>query len=177
MSIQHVDDLIVPPARFPLGHLKTLRQNDMHRQLFEWSRRYQGLYKIRVMHDALVVVGQEALVEQVLKQGSGVFRRRSSMQSVFQELGINSTPSAQGQHWQQQQVLPAPASNGEHLRAFFPVMSQVTEQLLNKVSCIAQSGNAVDSRWLFTQYTVDMIFNLVFGYDTNTLNNFVSPTR
>ncbi|WP_330926011.1 cytochrome P450 [Candidatus Sororendozoicomonas aggregata] len=167
MSIHHIDDLPAPPARFPLGHLKTLRQSDMRRQLLEWSKQYRGLYKIRVMHEALVVIGRGTLIQEVLRQHPGAFRRRSTMQSVFQELGINSLLSAEGQ---QQRMLFNPAFSGEHLRAFFPSMSRVTRQLLNKAGHIAQSGNPVDGRWLFTQYTVDMLSNLVFGYDTNTLS-------
>ncbi len=175
MSTQYIADLPAPPARFPLGHLKTLRQNDMHRQLLEWSKQYNGIYKIRVMHKTLVAIGQGALIQEVLKQRPEVFRRRSNMQSVFQELGMNGILSAEGEQWQQQRTLFNPAFSGENLRSFFPCISRVTNQLLNNVRHIAGSGKSVDARRLFTQYTVDMISNLAFGYDINTLggNNSV----
>ncbi len=163
-------DQLPSPARDDIfGHLSTLKSTNVHKQLQQWSEDFGGLYRIRIAYKKAVVVGKRNLIQEILKQRPDRYKRRKNIELVFQELGMNGIFSAEGADWKQQRQLFNPAFNGANLRYFFPAINKITDQLIAKAHSLAESGKPIDIKKLFTEFTVDTISNLAFGYDINTL--------
>ncbi len=174
-GIKKPAELPTPPTDGLMGHLKTFKSAQMHRQLLQWSDEYNGLYRIRLANRKVVVVGQRSLLQHVLKSRPALFRRYSAMARVLDELNINGIFSAEGENWQHQRELINRAFNSARLRYFFPTLRRITNNLVNKAREFSASGKPIDIKKLFAEYTLDTISNLAFAYDINTLNKKNDP--
>ena len=168
-NIQTIKDIISPPSDNWLGHLNTLKGLQAHSRLSAWSDQYDGFYRIRLAHKQALVIGKPDLVQRILEQRPDHFRRRSDIETIFKELGLNGLFSMEGETWKKQRPLFNPAFNGANLRYFFPIMSQITDRLIDKVRNMARSEQVVDIKALLTLYATDLISSLTFGYDLNSL--------
>ncbi|PJE79574.1 Bifunctional cytochrome P450/NADPH--P450 reductase [invertebrate metagenome] len=170
MTVLSVSDLPSPVAINWLGHLNVLKQPNMHLQLREWASQFDGIYRIRLAHQTAVVISERQIVQQILKCRPEKFRRYRAIESVFSGLNINGIFSAEGDNWKRQRKLINPAFNGENLRYFFPSMSDISNRMIEKTAVLSQTQESCDIKHLFTQYTVDLIGKLAFGYDIDTLS-------
>ena len=170
MNLQCVSDLPSPPGCGVTGHLKLLKRPDIHRLFQQWALEYGSLYRLRLAHQKAVVISDRALVQQIMKERPETFRRHYNIESVFDELGINGIFSSEGEDWRQQRELFNPAFNGANIRYFFPTISQLTDRLLDKITCLSTQKEPIDVKRLFAEYTLDIISSLAFAYDINSLS-------
>lgn len=158
------------PKGLPLvGNLHQLDLNQLHRVLERWVNEFGTMFTFRLGTRPVVAVADPELIQEILKQRPGRYRRLEKMETVFRELGFHGVFSAEGEDWERQRKLTARALDTAHLRAFFPVLRTVTERLRRRWERSADSGAAVDVQEDLMRYTVDVTTNLAFGYDMNTL--------
>ncbi len=152
-----------------LGHLTSFRGTDVHNKLLKWSTQLGQLYEIRLANKKAVVISDRSLIQQILKQRPDRYRRYKKIESVFKELGFNGIFSAESKTWLKQRNLLSPAFNSKNLRYFFPMMNKIADRLIEKIYQQSIQNNPIYIKSLYTQYTVDIISNIAFAYDLNTL--------
>lgn len=152
-----------------LGNLLELKLDRLHRILEQWCKLYGPVYKFRIGHKTVVVVADPDLVNEVLRSRPKAYRRLSSIEAVARELGVNGVFSAEGEEWRKQRRLVMHALAPERLRAFFPILRNVTQRLKTRWDRAASRRHAIEIREDFRRYTADVTTNLAFGYDMNTL--------
>ena len=117
----------------------------------------------------LVCISDEDEINTMLRDRPEGFRRWSDQQSVFQEMGINSVFTAEGEDWKRQRRLVVTALNTNHLHRYFDVVRTSTERLHRRLAEATQHGQPFDIAHELTSYTVDITSALAFGHDLNTL--------
>lgn len=158
------------PRRLPIvGNLHQIRIDRLHLVLEQWARTYGPLYTYRMGPNRVVAVADSALSEQVLRSRPETFRRASTIEPVFEEMGISGVFSAEGAWWRPQRRLAMEALSHRHLRGFYPTLRAVMGRLLERWRGQAESGAALDFAEECKRFTVDVTTALVLGYDINTI--------
>jgi cytochrome P450 len=158
------------PSGLPLaGNLFQLDLQRLHQQLNHWADEFGGNYIFKIGPKPVLVTSEPEAIQSALRQRPNLFRRLSSIEPVFNEMGINGVFSAEGDDWKRQRRLTAHALDANHLRQFFPTLIKVTERLRQRWKRAATAQSDVDVQQDLMRYTVDITTNLVFGYDMNTL--------
>jgi cytochrome P450 len=158
------------PRGLPLlGNILQLDLARLHQVLEKWCQEFGTVYSFELGSRQVVVVAETEMIQSILRQRPTRFRRMSSIESVFQEMGITGVFSAEGEQWKRQRRLTAHALDAAHVRQFFPTLVKVTERLRTRWRTAAQLGQPVDVQRDLMRYTVDVTTNLAFGYDMNTL--------
>ena len=158
------------PSGLPLlGNLLQLDLKRLHRQLESWANQFGSIYLFEIARKPIVVFTDPEHIQTILRNRPKLYRRLSSIEPVFKEMGITGVFSAEGDDWKRQRRLTAHAFDSKHLQQFFPTLLKVTERLRNRWLKAAKSSEPVDVQQDFMRYTVDVTTNLAFGYDMNTL--------
>lgn len=158
------------PSSLPLvGNLFQINLERLHQQLNQWSDEFGANYVFHIGPKPVLVTSDPEAIQSALRQRPNLFRRLSTIEPVFNEMGITGVFSAEGEDWKRQRRLTAHALDANHLKQFFPTLGRVTERLRERWRRAAQTGADVDVQQDLMRYTVDVTMNLVFGYDMNTL--------
>lgn len=158
------------PGGLPLaGNLFQIDLQRLHQQLNAWADEFGAHYVFRIGPKPVLVTSDPEAIQSALRQRPNLFRRLSTIEPVFNEMGINGVFSAEGEDWKRQRRLTAHALDANHLRQFFPTLIKVTERLRQRWKRAASDQADVDVQQDLMRYTVDVTTNLVFGYDMNTL--------
>ena len=166
-NFHSIDDLPGPKGWPALGNLldfKTAPQT-----LEVWRLLYGDAYQIRIGTRPIVVLGDLDAMVTILRQRPDSFRRASTIESVFAEIGANGLFSAEGDRWRRQRVLTMPAFQVRHLRQFYPTMATISKRLIARWRAFAASGEDFAVRPELTRLTIDVTTNLAFGVDLSTL--------
>ncbi|MGF6653082.1 cytochrome P450 [Paraburkholderia youngii] len=143
----------------------------MHLLLENWCREFGSMYTYTLMGRRFVAIADPVLVNQVLHDRPGTYRRWDVIQRVAHEIGVDGVFSAEGDTWRRQRQLVVKALDPIHLRAFFPSMRMMTSRLLSRWETVARNRQSVNIRQELMRYTVDVATNLAFGYDMDTLQS------
>ncbi|OUS30238.1 hypothetical protein A9Q99_07135 [Gammaproteobacteria bacterium 45_16_T64] len=170
-TVRNIRDLPGPSGVPILGNLLQLDVNKIHNILEDWSEEFGPEYKIRLGKKDIVVTATPEFINYVLRNRPAIFRRLSSIEPVFKEIGINGLFSAEGDDWKRQRRIVMKALDKAHLRNFFPTLKIVTERLKKRWEDAANNGTEIDIQQDLMRYTVDVTTFLAFGYDGNTLEN------
>ena len=158
------------PKGLPLlGNLLQLNLQQLHRILEGWANEYGSPFRFALGPRSVVVLTDPEINQTVLRQRPKVYRRLDTIESVFQEIGINGVFSAEGEDWKRQRRMIAHALDAQHLRQFSPTLLRVTERLRRRWEAAADTAPSVDVQQDLMRFTVDVTTNLAFGYDMNTL--------
>lgn len=160
------------PKRAPfLGNTLQLRPEKLHLVLEQWSREFGPVYTFRLIGRPFVAIADPILISQVLRDRPGAYRRWNVIETVAREVGINGVFSAEGEAWRRQRQLVAKALDPLHLRAFFPLLCEMTRRLLQRWERAARDEQFIDMQKDLMRYTVDVTTNLAFGYDMDTIES------
>jgi cytochrome P450 len=134
-----------------------------------WADAVGPIYRFRIAHRNVVVISDTELINAVLRDRPGGFRRRKLIQEAMLELGIDGVFSAEGLDWRRQRKLAMHALNISHLRDFFGRLDAVTARLQRRWERAAASGERIDAQRDLMRFTVDVTTGLALGNDLNTL--------
>ncbi|MDQ2964039.1 MAG: cytochrome P450 [Pseudomonadota bacterium] len=168
-SLRALKDLPGPRGLPVLGNLLQLDIARAHIILQHWADAFGPIYRFRIAHRNVVVISDNELINDVLRDRPGGFRRRKLIQEAMLELGINGVFGAEGLDWRRQRKLAMHALNTNHLRDFFGRLDAVTARLQRRWERAAESGERIDAQRDLMRFTVDVTTGLALGNDLNTL--------
>ncbi|MEI7374769.1 cytochrome P450 [Dickeya chrysanthemi] len=173
--MKSIKRLPTPPTRGLLGHVEYLKRHDVHLQLLRWKERYGPFYRLRLGWKPAMVIADAEWIRTIMKARPDEFRRRSSIESVFQEAGLNGVFSSEGARWEHQRKLTEPMFQPAHLKYFYPSLRKITARLSERFVRLAQTGEVFSLVDEFKRYTVDVTSLLAFGEDINILEQGENP--
>ncbi|MFW5408585.1 cytochrome P450 [Pectobacterium brasiliense] len=173
--MRSIKRLPMPPTRSILGHVDYLKRSDVHLQMLRWKAQYGRFYRLRLGFTSAIVIADAECIRTIMKSRPDEFRRISSIESVFQEAGLNGVFSSEGKRWEHQRRLTEPMFQPAHLKYFYPSLRKVTSRLSDRFTMLAETGEAVVLVEEFKRYTVDITSLLAFGEDVNTLERGENP--
>ena len=96
------------------------------------AKRYGDIFTIKLNQPAILVSNPEAL-QQILTKDTQEFEAPSDWNTVFEAmLGKNSVIIVSGEVHRRQRQLLMPPFHGDRMRTYGQVMSQVTEEIIDK---------------------------------------------
>ncbi|MFJ5438991.1 cytochrome P450 [Pectobacterium brasiliense] len=173
--MRSIKRLPMPPTRSLLGHVDYLKRSDVHLQMLRWKAQYGRFYRLRLGFTSAIVIADAECIRTIMKSRPDEFRRISSIESVFQEAGLNGVFSSEGKRWEHQRRLTEPMFQPAHLKYFYPSLRKVTSRLSDRLSMLAETAETVVLVEEFKRYTVDITSLLAFGEDVNTLEQGENP--
>ncbi len=158
------------PRGLPLvGNMLDLNLRRMHLTLERWASEYGPAYRIRLGRRDVVVLADSAQIQQVLRDCPQTYRRISSAERVFGELGIPGVFSAEGGQWSPLRRLTMDALANRNLRGFYPTLRDMAERLLGRWQSAADLGHPVDIFEDLKRFAIDVTTQLTFGHDARSL--------
>ncbi|WP_323636094.1 cytochrome P450 [Pectobacterium polaris] len=173
--MRSIKRLPTPPTRSILGHVDYLKRSDVHLQMLRWKEQYGRFYRLRLGLTSAIVIADVECIRTIMKSRPDEFRRINSIESVFQEAGLNGVFSSEGKRWEHQRSLTEPMFQPAHLKYFYPSLRKVTARLSDRFAMLAETGETVVLVEEFKRYTVDITSLLAFGEDVNTLEQGENP--
>lgn len=162
-------DLPSPKGKLILGHLTAFKRRDKHRVLENWSKESGNLFQIRLLSKRFIVSADQELNLQIMKSRPGKFRRFSKISEVMEEMGIIGVFNAEGEIWKKHRKITSEALNVKNVTAYYPVVKEITQRLLNRWRKLEATGSKIDVQVEMMRLTVDITSTLAFGYPMNTL--------
>jgi cytochrome P450/nitrite reductase/ring-hydroxylating ferredoxin subunit len=167
--VRTVDELPGPPGLPLVGNVLELAPERMHSVIEGWEKTYGSLFRFRLGPRNVVVVSKLALVQQVLRERPENYRRMSSFETVFAEMGTPGVLSAEGTAWRSLRRLTMVALSHRNLKTFYPTLKTVAERLHRRWTLAADAGREVDLVDDLQRFAVDVTTQLAFGRDINAL--------
>ena len=164
-----LDDLPGPRGLPLLGNLLQIDIGRAHKILARWADEFGPFYHFRLAGRHAVAIAAPDLINEILRDRPGRFRRIEIMRNAMLDLGIAGVFTAEGPDWRRQRKLAMYALNTEHLRKFLHRLDQVTGRLQRRWERAAAKGERVDAQRDLMRFTVDVTSGLAFGTDLNTL--------
>lgn len=162
-------DLPGPRGLPLLGNLLQIDIGRAHLILARWADEFGPFYHFRLARRHAVAISSVDLINEVLRDRPGRFRRIEIMRDAMLDLGIDGVFTAEGAGWRRQRKLAMHALNTEHLRQYFHRLDEVTARLQRRWERAAASAACVDAQRDLTRFTIDVTSGLAFGTDLNTL--------
>jgi cytochrome P450/nitrite reductase/ring-hydroxylating ferredoxin subunit len=168
-ATRRIEDLPGPAALPLLGNALQLDPERLHLIFEQWAREYGPTYQFRLGTRRMLVISEQPMVQQTLRERPEIYRRWSNLEDVFGELGVHGVFSAEGSGWRPQRRLAMEALSVRHLKSFHPTLATVAQRLVKRWGAAADSGAVVDLNEDLKRFTVDVTSLLAFGHDSNTL--------
>jgi cytochrome P450/nitrite reductase/ring-hydroxylating ferredoxin subunit len=164
-----LDDLPHKPNLPLLGNVHQLQLSRLHEILEQWAHDFGGPFTYRVGMHRVLALSDPAHNEQVLRARPETFRRASTLEPIFREIGVAGLFSAEGGEWRGQRKLSMQALSHRHLRGFYPTLASVMARLRARWEARARAGAVLDIADELKRFTVDSTTLLVLGHDVNTI--------
>lgn len=154
-----------------LGNLLQIDLPTLHQHLERWSREYGPIYRYKLGSRHYVGLGDPELIAEALRERPHLYRRLSTIEPVFKEIGIHGVFSAEREEWRRYRRLAMEALSQRHLRRYFPILETVVGRLKQRWARAAAQGSVVDIQRDLMRFTVDVTTTLAFGVDMNTVED------
>ena len=161
------------PAGLPvLGNMFQIKLPQLHRQLEQWADQFGPFFKVKLGRHPTLVVGDHAVVAQVLRDRPEGFKRSNRMEQIAAEMGLKpGLFGANGEDWKRQRRMVMASFDPAHVRDYFPSLQKTADRLGRRWQKAAEAGRAIDVQPDLMRYTVDTIAGLAFGAEVNTLES------
>ena len=161
------------PAGLPvLGNMFQIQLPQLHRQLEQWADQFGPFFKVKLGRHPTLVVGDHAVVAQVLRDRPEGFKRSNRMEQIAAEMGLKpGLFGANGEDWKRQRRMVMASFDPAHVRDYFPSLQKTADRLGRRWQKAAEAGRAIDVQPDLMRYTVDTIAGLAFGAEVNTLES------
>ena len=164
-----LDELPGPKPMPLIGNFLQLEVSRAHQNFEEWAARYGSTYQIWIGRRRIVASSDPKLVEQVLRARPETFRRSEALDRILGELGVHGVFNAEGAAWRSLRKLSVAALAQRNLNPLFPSIEKVAGRVKARWDRAARAGDTLDVVEELTRYTVDVTMLLIFGHDTNTV--------
>ncbi|WP_306214516.1 cytochrome P450 [Actinoplanes sp. RD1] len=164
-----VADLPEPPGLPVLGHGPSLaRGGTMHRTLYRWRQQCGATYRVRLGPATAVVTSAPDVIDTVLRERPGTFRRASYLSDVIDELGGHGLFNAEGADWRRLRRSAVPGLSVTSLRNAFATMVRSTGRLRDQWM-MARPDERVEVLDDLMRYTLEVIGSLTLGHDLDAV--------
>lgn len=165
-------DLPGPPPWPLVGNALQVRLSRLHQDMEAWVRQYGPLMRVQLGGIPILVVSDHAVINTLLRDRPGQFRRPSRMAEVMLEMGISpGVFVAEGEHWARQRRMVMASFAPGQVRSYFPSLLGVTQRLRTRWQGAARRGESIDLQSDLMRFTVDAVAGLAFGAEVNTLSS------
>jgi len=173
-----LDDLPGPRGLPLLGNALQLDPKGLSTILEGWADRYGSTYRLRIGNRRVLVTADPDAVATALRQRPDGFRRISTVEPTFAEMGIEGVFSVEADRWRRLRRLTMQGLNAEYLRQYFDTIVRVTTRLYERWARLTADGGAeIDVQREMMRYTLDVTARLSLGYDLNSLEKDDDPLQ
>ena len=166
------------PRGFPLiGNATQLEPRRLHHVLEDWAAEYGPFFQIRLGPKRVLVVADNLVFGDLLRDRPDAFRRFSPMADMIDELGAKGVFSAEGEHWRLQRKLVMRAMTPEVVKHFFPTLIRMTDRLERRWTEAVAAGRPIDMPRDLKRYSMDVTSALAFGVDVDSLEHDDDPLQ
>lgn len=171
MSVPHQEISDLPgPRGWPLiGNLLDFDASTLHFKLEAWAAEFGPNFPVHFGPKRLLVISEPQGVSEILRARPEGFRRLSSFEPVFTELGVCGVFAAEGESWKRQRRIWMSSLNANQLRGFQQQLGNVTTRLLKRWQVCSDQRRVLDIAEELMRYTVDVTMLFALGHDANTL--------
>ncbi len=166
-----VKSLKSPKGAFILGHLPQFNTYNKHQVLERWVEESGELFKIHFVGKEFVVSANPDFNNKVLRMRPDTFKRFSKIDEVLKEMGVDGVFNAEGDVWKRQRKPIADALSVKNVKAFYPIILDKTETILEKFKRYSENETVVDVQKEFMAFTIDITTEIAFGHKLDTINN------
>jgi cytochrome P450 len=171
-------DLSGPRGLPLLGNALQLDPKRLSTTLEGWADRYGLTYRLRLGNRTVLVTAEPDAVATALRQRPDGFRRISTVEPTFAEMGIEGVFSVEADRWRRLRRLTMQGLNAEYLRQYFDTIVRVTKRLYERWDRLTSDGVVeIDVQREMMRYTLDVTANLSLGYDLNSLEKDDDPLQ
>ncbi|WP_305788117.1 cytochrome P450 [Symbioplanes lichenis] len=164
-----VADLPEPPGLPVLGHGPALaRGGTMHRTLYRWRKQFGSTYRVRLGPASAVVTSATDVIDMVLRERPGTFRRAGYLSDVIDELGGHGLFNAEGDDWRRLRRSAVPGLSVASLRDAFATMVRSTGRLRDQWKT-GRPDERVEVLDDLMRYTLEVIGSLTLGHDLDAV--------
>lgn len=174
---RRVADLPGPRAWPLVGNSLQIESLQFHRTLEDWAQQYGSMYKFRAGGRTMVVVSDNALIANLLRDRPEALRRTTRSSRALEEMGTAGLFTAEGEEWRKQRKLVMRGLTPAVIHAFFPTVVAMTERLRLRWTRAVQEGRRVDLLRDLKAYALDVAIGLSMGQDINALEHDDNPLQ
>jgi cytochrome P450 len=167
------------PRGWPLvGNALQLEPRRLHLILEGWAKEFGSPYQLRLGTQRVLVIADNEVFSDVLRDRPETFRRFSPMAAVIDELGASGVFSAEGERWRRQRKLVMHAMTPQVVQHFFPTLERATARLERRWRAAATTtGVPFNPARDLKRYALDITSALAFGTDTSSLERDDDPLQ
>ena len=169
LTTKIIDELPHKPNVPFIGNLFQLDLGRLHEILERWAREFGGPFTYRLGPHRVLALSDPERNEAVLRARPETFRRASTLEPIFQEIGVAGVFSAEGVEWRGQRKLAMQALSQRHLRGFYATLAAVLGRLRTRWEGKARAGAVLHMADELKRFTVDSTTLLVLGHDVDTI--------
>lgn len=154
-----------PQIKSPANLVKVVEQ---------WATEYagdMGCFEMELPGRPVLVVCREDLVAQFSKYRPLKVVRSSAIVNAANSVGALGVFSAEGEVWQKDRKVFAPALSHKNVRDFVGHIQTVTKRLVNKWKRQSANAKPVTINADCASFVIDVISLVAYGNDTNTLES------
>ena len=166
-----IKDLPSPKGHFLWGHLPQFNTHNKHQVLERWVDECGDLFKINFVGKEFVVSAKPSLNNTILRLRPDKFKRFSKIDEILKEMGVSGIFNAEGEDWKRHRKPIAEALNMQHVKAYYPIVLDKVNNILEKFKSYAEDNKAVDVQKEFMLFTVDITTEIAFGHKLDTIND------
>ncbi|CAM1368954.1 cytochrome P450 [Tenacibaculum xiamenense] len=170
-TLRTLKNLKSPKGTILLGHIREFKKKNIHLTLEKWAKELGKLYTLKFGPSRLLVSADDQFNNQILKQRPENFRRLSTINEVFVEMGLHTVFNAEGEFWKKQRKVVNESLNVKRVRSYYPIIKERNQNLIHKISSYAEDNQPVEILNEFVAFTIDVTTEIAFGYKLNTINN------
>jgi cytochrome P450 len=164
------------PRRLPgLGNALQVRPSQFAVTAERWCRKHGPLFRFDLGPRPIVGIGDAELINAILRDRPGRFRRLGDLADVMLEMGIDGVFAAEGDAWRRQRKLAVTALNAAHLHRYFAEIHEATDRLRSELA--AATGRPYVIQPAFHRFSGEVTSALAFGQDAATLGRIAPDLR
>src|SRR5262245_4047468 len=169
LALRSIESLPHPSGLPWLGQALQLSPHQLHLRLEKWSQQFGKFFTVHAAGAHFLVVNDQALAQQALRDRPDGFRRIRKMEPVANDLMMNGLFSSEGERWRNQRRIWLATLNAQQLKSFHEKLAAITQKLLQRWQKAADRGDVVDVASDLMRYTVDVTMQFALGHEANTL--------
>ena len=149
------------------GHL--LLKDDLHQRIERWGQELGDTFYIRptLLTQGVVILNEE-MIDEILRERPDRFRRLSRIKEVFSRAGIDGAFSQEGNLWRSHRTAIVQGLKGSFS---LDVVERKAETLVSAIQkSIGQEEGSILVTPLFNKYTTDTISLIAFDFELNSLS-------
>ena len=160
------------PKGLPLfGNLLAVRLSHIHLDFERWAQQYGDTFKLRFGTQWILMCAKPDTLHALLRDRPQRFRRPRVTERITQEMGgLPGVFNAEGEAWRTQRRMVMAGFAPSTVKNYFPVLQTVAQRLRTHWGQMALQGQVIDLSKDLKHYAGDIVANLAFGQDLNSLD-------